>query len=451
MGEEARETGINVIGTVPWGTHICLFYDTKQDLVDILVPYFKAGLENNESCIWVTAEPLNEEEAKQTMIKAMPDFAGYLESGQIAIVPHTKVYLKDGVFNLQRVLNAWLDELNKALAKGYHGMRITGNMAWLEEEDWTSFTEYEEELNSAIGKYHMLVICTYPLAKCRASELIDVMRNHQFALIRQAGDWVLLGPRERRVTPLQKWFTRSGFEGLHDQEMIELLLSLVLPSRECKRLARDCIKRFKSLRKFLAASPKELQQIGFTRPCLFCIKLLYELPAEILKQKIIDQPVYKSPEEIYNYLCYSMRDLRKETFKIIYLNSQSQIIDTITLSKGTVNSIFIHPRQIIEGAIKYNAASLIFVHNHPSGNPKPSRGDKQLTGELVFIGEILKIRVLDHIIIGGNKYFSFADQGLITRYEDDFLNLRLRRLVHKKQANKITPPAQPIKPLTPFP
>ena len=90
MGEEARETGINVIGTVPWGTHICLFYDTKQDLVDILVPYFKAGLENNEFCICVTSETLNEKEAKEAMRKAMPDFAGYLESGQIAIVPHTK-------------------------------------------------------------------------------------------------------------------------------------------------------------------------------------------------------------------------------------------------------------------------------------------------------------------------------------------------------------------------
>jgi len=188
MDERTRQTGVGVIDAVPWGTHLCQFYETKQDLLDILVPYFKVGLENNEFCIWVTSEPLVKKEAEEAMRKAVPNLEQYLGRGQIEIVPHTEWYLKDGAFNLQRVLNAWLDKLNKALAKGYEGMRLTGSMAWLEEEDWTSFTRYEEEINNVIGEYHMLAICTYSLAKCRASELIDVMQNHQDALIRQAGD-----------------------------------------------------------------------------------------------------------------------------------------------------------------------------------------------------------------------------------------------------------------------
>ena len=112
--------------------------------------------------------------------------------------------------------------------------------------------------------------------------------------------------------------------------------------------------------------------------------------------------------------------------KVIYLNSQNQIVDTADLFEGTVNSSSVSPREVIEGAIKYNAVSLIFVHNHPSGNPEPSASDKELTRELVYAGKIMRIKVLDHIIIGNNRYFSFADEGLVEEYELDFLNLKLR-------------------------
>jgi len=121
-----------------------------------------------------------------------------------------------------------------------------------------------------------------------------------------------------------------------------------------------------------------------------------------------------------------MRDLKHEVFKAIYLNSQNQIIDTIDLFEGTVNSSAVSLREVMEGAIKYNAASLIFAHNHPSGNPEPSTSDKELTRDLVYSGKIMRIKVLDHIIIGDNRYFSFAGDGLLEEYEMDFLNLKLR-------------------------
>lgn len=158
--ERKRESGIHEIGAVPWGTHLCCFYDTKQDLLDILVPYFEAGLKNNESCIWVTSELLSKKEAEDALMESVPDFSHYLERGQMEIIPYTKWYLKGGVFKRQRVLNAWIDKLNQALDKGYDGLRVTGNTSWLEREDWADFCDYEEEVNNVIGNYHMLAICT---------------------------------------------------------------------------------------------------------------------------------------------------------------------------------------------------------------------------------------------------------------------------------------------------
>ena len=112
--------------------------------------------------------------------------------------------------------------------------------------------------------------------------------------------------------------------------------------------------------------------------------------------------------------------------KAIYLNSQNQIVDTADLFEGTVNSSSVFLREVIEGAIKHNATSLIFVHNHPAGNPEPSANDRELTRELVYAGNIMQIKVLDHIIIGDNRYYSFAGDGLIEEYEMDFLNTKLR-------------------------
>ena len=235
------------------------------------------------------------------------------------------------------------------------------------------------------------------------------------------GKDTLSGHRKR----LREKFLRSGLTGFHDYEIIELLLTLGSPRKDCKQQAKEVIKKFKTLRAALAASPEELQQVeGIGSHSAFGIKLVREVAAEFLRQRIVDKPVYKSAKEIFDYLYHSMRDLKKEVFKVIYLNSQNQIIDIADLFEGTVNSSSISPREVNEAAIKNNAASLIFVHNHPSGDPEPSKYDKEVTRDLVFAGSIMQIRVLDHIIIGSNRYYSFAGEGLIEEYELDFLNLR---------------------------
>jgi len=232
--------------------------------------------------------------------------------------------------------------------------------------------------------------------------------------------------RERPLTHLQGRFIKSGLKGLSDREILELLFSLVLLQRDCKKLAKECLESFGSLSDFLAASPGELEKVGLTPHSIFYTKLLHELPMEVLRKKIVERPLYQSSQEVFDYLSYSMRDLKKEVFKAIYLNSRNQIIDTEDLFEGTLESIPVHPREIVENAIQHNTAGVIFAHNHPSGDPTPSKSDKQFTRDLVFIGNIIEVKVLDHIIIGGNIYFSFADEGLIEKYEDNFLNLRIR-------------------------
>jgi DNA repair protein RadC len=241
--------------------------------------------------------------------------------------------------------------------------------------------------------------------------------------VRKSPEELHQGHRKR----LREKFVKSGLAGFHDYEIVELLLSLGTPRRDCKAPAKEALKRFQTLRGVLEAPADELQKIdGIGAHSAFGIKLVQEVAREFLKAKIIDKPYYNSSQEVFDYLYHAMRGLRKEVFKVVCLNSQNQIIDAADLSEGTVNSSAVVPRDVVEGAVKSNAAALIFVHNHPSGNPAPSNSDRGLTRELVFIGRIMRIKVLDHIIIGDNKYYSFAGEGLIDEYETDFLNLMLR-------------------------
>lgn len=185
-----RNTGIKIVGYMPWGTHLCQFYQTKKDLLEILLPYFKAGLKNNEFCMWVTSEPLCAKEAKNALKKEVRNIDKLIKKGQIEILDYSQWYIKGGRFNADRVLAGWVEKEHQALKKGFSGLRLTGNTFWLEKKDWRNFTEYEAKVNNAIGGHRMLAICTYSLDKCTASQVIDVVNNHQFALIKREGKWV---------------------------------------------------------------------------------------------------------------------------------------------------------------------------------------------------------------------------------------------------------------------
>src|SRR5438874_12961931 len=129
MTNEMRKTGIDVVGDVPWGTHFCLFYETKDDILDTLVSYCKAGLESEEFCLWVVSEPVTVDEAKHALNQAVPELDRYLAGHSIEIVSAREWYLQDGTFDLKRVIGAWHEQLARALASGYTGVRVTGDTA----------------------------------------------------------------------------------------------------------------------------------------------------------------------------------------------------------------------------------------------------------------------------------------------------------------------------------
>ncbi|MBI2600135.1 MEDS domain-containing protein, partial [Candidatus Daviesbacteria bacterium] len=188
--DNLRQTGLEVIGNVSWGTHFCQFYQTKQDLLDILIPYFKAGLESNELCVWVTSEFLNAKEALEAMHTQIPNLAKYLKNKQMEIFPHTEWYLKGGSFEMKRVLKDWVTKHDKALKRGFVGTRVSGNPFWIEsKKDWNDFAAYEAQINNVIDRYKLVVLCTYSLDKCISTEVIDVVSNHEFALIKRRGRW----------------------------------------------------------------------------------------------------------------------------------------------------------------------------------------------------------------------------------------------------------------------
>lgn len=224
---------------------------------------------------------------------------------------------------------------------------------------------------------------------------------------------------------LRERFNQSGLEAFLDYEIVELLLTLGTHRKDCKPQAKAAIERFKTLRGVLEAPHEELQKIKDIGPThVFVIKFMQEVARKFLREQVLDSPYCRSSKEVFDYLYHSMRDLKKEVFKVMFVDSRNHVVGIDDLFEGTLNASAVYPREVIQSAVKHNAAALIFVHNHPAGNPQPSENDRQITQDLVFAGNIMQIRVLDHVIIGDNRYFSFADAGLIEGYNSDFLSLK---------------------------
>ncbi len=235
-----RHTGLEVIGDVPWGTHFCQFYEDRQDLADLLVPYFAAGLENNEFCMWVTSEPLNVEDAKAAMRAAVPGFDRCVEAGQIKIIDYRDWYTVGGVFDADRVLRGWVEELRAAQARGLDGLRLTGNTFWLEQSAWRDFTEYEAAVDAVLHQYPMLALCTYSLARCGAAEILDVMANHAFALIKRAGSWQLIESAERKKIEASLRLTEERYRSLFNGMTEGFALHEII----CNEAGEPCDYRF---------------------------------------------------------------------------------------------------------------------------------------------------------------------------------------------------------------
>ena len=225
------------------------------------------------------------------------------------------------------------------------------------------------------------------------------------------------GHRQR----LRERFLKSGLEGFHDYEVIELLLTLATPRKDCKDAAKAALAKFRTLQGVLEASRYELGKItGIGPKNSFGLKLVKAVSDRYREKKLIHKDPLSNSQELFDYLNHHIGDKTREYFKIIFLDSKNRVIATETHSKGTLTASSVYPREVIYSALSNKAAALIFAHNHPSGDPQPSQEDVAITRQLVYAGKVMGLTVHEHLVIGDNRYYSFADQGQISQMSREF-------------------------------
>lgn len=225
------------------------------------------------------------------------------------------------------------------------------------------------------------------------------------------------GHRER----LREKFLKAGLDGFLDHEVIELLLTLATPRKDCKGPARDALERFKTLQGVFEASPEELMRVkGIGPKNVLGIRLIKAAADRYLERRVVGKRPIRNAEELFDYLYFNMKGRHRECFKVVFLDARNQVLATRTLFEGTLTASSVYPREVVQAALEQRAASLIFAHNHPSGDPHPSREDIAVTRQLVFACRVMGVTVHEHLVIGDNTYFSFADQGYISEMNREF-------------------------------
>lgn len=219
---------------------------------------------------------------------------------------------------------------------------------------------------------------------------------------------------------LRERFLQSGLDGFHDYEVIELLLTLATPRKDCKDAAKAALKRFKTLAGVLEAAPSELAKVPGIGPInLFGLKLVPAVCQRYLRQRLEGKTPLTNSRELFDYLNHTIRDKTRECFMAIYLDAKNRVIADETLFTGTVTASAVYPREVVKSALAHTAAAVIFAHNHPSGDPAPSPDDMAITRKLTRACSLMGITVHEHLIIGAEGYFSFADHGHMARINAD--------------------------------
>jgi DNA repair protein RadC len=218
------------------------------------------------------------------------------------------------------------------------------------------------------------------------------------------------GHRER----LRKKYRTSGMDAFHDYEALELLLSYAVPRGDVKPTAKALLKTFGSIKGVIDADMADLEKVRGVGPAsAVAIKLLKDLCALYLKQQAMEKPQITCTSELVNYCKASLGGAKDEQFRVIFLDAQNRIIDVETIQEGIVNQAVVYPRKVLENALRQKASAIILLHNHPSGNVRPSDADIRLTRTIQETARVLDILVHDHIIIGENRFFSFREEGIM--------------------------------------
>ena len=185
------ESGIPDLGKMPWGTHFCQIYSSKDDLAQSLIPYFIAGLTNNEQCIWVTSEPYNAEDAAADFKKIASEFGTAVKDGRLKILDYSEWYTNAGSLD-GKITERWIDEERRSLSEGFEGLRISGNTSFVSAPAWDAFMQYEREIHEAIKSRRIVALCSYNIWGIQPTNVFEMVRAHDFSIRRNNGFWEML-------------------------------------------------------------------------------------------------------------------------------------------------------------------------------------------------------------------------------------------------------------------
>lgn len=203
----------------------------------------------------------------------------------------------------------------------------------------------------------------------------------------------------------------NGPSHLSDSELISIIIGSGSGSKNALDLARGLLNRFDDLTSLDSASVKEIKAVdGIGENKAVTVKAALELARRFAVSSSGSKKAVRASEDVVDVYMKQMKNMKKEILKVILLNTKNRILKTVTVSEGGLTSSVVHPRDVFSPAIRESAHSIILLHNHPSGDPAPSEDDILLTQRIVEAGRLLHIRVLDHIIVGDNRYYSFADE-----------------------------------------
>ncbi len=218
------------------------------------------------------------------------------------------------------------------------------------------------------------------------------------------------GHRDR----LRQRFLENGADALADYELLELVLFLAIPQRDVKPLAKNLIARFGGLPEIMNAPIEELVKIdGIKENTAIALKSITALSNRAAKNSLMQKPILNSWDRLMDYCRSTMAHETREHFRILFLNKKNELIADEIQNSGTVDHTPAYPREIMKRALELAATALILVHNHPSGDPRPSQADIDMTRQIIKAGEPFGIVIHDHIVVSRNGHTSFKSQGLL--------------------------------------
>ncbi len=216
---------------------------------------------------------------------------------------------------------------------------------------------------------------------------------------------------------LRNRFLKDGLDGFLDYEVVELLLTLSTPRKDCKPAAKAAMARFKTFRGVLEASARELTDIeGLGTKNTLALRLVKAVLDRYLEKRLVEGMALKNSRDLFDYLGGKLGGRSTECFMAVFLDARNRVIAGKILFEGTLTASSVYPREVVRAAIDHHAAALILAHNHPSGDPRPSAPDLAITRRLMAACRVMDITLHEHLIVGDKCYYSFADEGHIRRF-----------------------------------